>query len=129
MLPTHPPPGWIDGSKTPKLIPDKDAFRLVFLWLQPPLASNSQATARQAMRLKKVGLSDADKAVAQQVLMQFAFDYQQWVLARTLPNAAQQSDALVQQTRDAFAQRLSADGNAKLAAFVQASKSHMAVKP
>jgi hypothetical protein len=119
------PPGWIDGSKDPNLIPDRVAYRMVFLSLLLPNSPDQTAFARQQARLNRIGLSDTDKAVLMEALVTFGSDYSAWrrnqVKGQIWP--------IVNQTQSQLQSQLSADGNAKFAAYVALAKTHMVLGP
>jgi hypothetical protein len=127
------PPGFIDGSKTPDLIPDHAAFRLVFLSLTMS-ASTQNAMARQDAFVDKVGLSDVDKATLKRVLITFASEHsalEQAIAAKGSgsPELLAQGWTIVQATRDLLTHQLTAEGNARLVQYVIRAKAHMRVRP
>ena len=69
------PPGAIDGSKTPDLIPDTVALRLVFSAFRIPAAAPEEQIARAAKRqellLKRLNLTDADKSAFRATFVSF----------------------------------------------------------
>jgi len=129
------PPGVIDGSKTPGLIPDQAAFRLVFLSLAVPPSPDNKALARQEAFLKKIGLSDADKTTLKRALVTFAANHAVWQqnLAANItggsPELLAQGWVIVKNTRDLLTNELTTDGNSKLIQYVTLAKLHMRVVP
>ena len=124
------PPGWVDGSKNPELIPDHASYRLVLVHL------SSLDTTRQDTRIKMMGLSADDGQRLKNEVALFHKDYDQWkakagVAAGAPPS--QQDDqaarALVLASRDAIKKQLSADGAAKFSAYVEKEKARMIVNP
>jgi hypothetical protein len=130
------PPGFVDGSKNPGLIPDRAAYRLVLLSLSTSASPTTQETAKQEAVLKRMGLSDTDKTALKQALITFGAANSQWqreVAAGGPGGGSSQLDsagwANVENTRQVLAQQLTSDGNAKLAQFVTQAKTHMIVRP
>ena len=123
---TKLPPGWVDGSKTPNLIPDRIAYRLVFMSLMLPASPDQTAINRQETRLKQIGFSATDETVLKQTLTMFASSYS--TLKQTNGEAAQ-TWALVQATRSSLQTQLSADGNSKFSAYVALEKQRMIANP
>jgi hypothetical protein len=129
------PPGFIDGSKTPVLIPDSLAFRLVFLNLRLPTTADQAAVRRQNSKLNSMGLTDADATAMKGLLNQFDVEYTAW--QSSAPNATvatqsvvdAQANAIVQRMRDALIRTLAPDGVAKVFVYVQQAKSRMLVRP
>ncbi len=56
------PPGTIDGSKNPELIPDELAYKMVLLSLIEPQNPTDAQKARQGAKIRMTGLSDGDAA-------------------------------------------------------------------
>ncbi|MBB5061190.1 hypothetical protein HDF16_005926 [Granulicella aggregans] len=129
------PPGVIDGSKTPELIPDSTAFRLVFLSLRVPQSPTEGDLKKQEMHFKRIGLSDVDKAAARDVLSHFHTAYHQWQTKYIqtsnpidMTAARSEREAIVEETTASFINQLSSDGATKLAKFVQSAKVRMIVR-
>ena len=129
------PPGFVDGSKNPDLIPDSAAYRLVFLSLKPPDAADQSGLVRQSAALAATGLSAADLETLKQQLAAFAASYKAWqaqaASAQSADRAALHAQvvSLVLATRDAVVKELSPDGVIRLGAYVQKAKSRMVVRP
>lgn len=65
----------IDGSKTPSLVPDAVAFRLVFSGLaEPPNATEEQA-ARLNRKIASIAVTDYDRRVMSLILATFRAQY------------------------------------------------------
>jgi hypothetical protein len=123
------PPGWVDGSKTPNLIPDRAAYRLVFMRLMLPVSADATMIARQEARLTRIGLSAADATVLRQALASFADSYSSWVQTAGAGSTDDQAWAIVQATHNTLRAQLSSDGNSKFSAYVALEKRHMIAKP
>lgn len=54
------PPGFVDGSKNPELIPDYASYRLVMIHLSSLNSVTPSAASHQAAVVRQIGLSDAD---------------------------------------------------------------------
>jgi hypothetical protein len=123
---TSLPSGWVDGSKSPSLIPDRIAYRLTFinLMLHP---SEADSASRQEARIKQIGLSAADEAALKLVLATFASNYT--TLKQTPGATAAQAWELVQATQSSLISQLSGDGNSKFGAYVALAKTHMYANP
>lgn len=121
------PPGWIDGSKSPNLIPDRAAYRLIFIRLMLPVSPTQTEIERQQARLQAIGLSDADIKTVQQIVATFAATYSTY---KQTPGAtSNQAWAIVQVAQSSLLSQLSSDGISKFSAFVALEKTHMCVKP
>lgn len=121
------PPGWIDGSVSPNLIPDRMAYRLVFISLTLPASPSQHDLARQKAHLLQIGLSSADQTILLQAIAAFATAYSSWEQAAG--HTDDQAWAIVQNTRNALESQLSADGNSKFSAYVALAKRQMIAKP
>jgi hypothetical protein len=141
------PPGTINGAKNPELIPDNDAYRAVFIALAEPQNASDAQKARYQAKIASAGLSaddteafrvilaalqtqlDALNAQANQILARDPLplagtpDYQQ------LLDLSKQSQPVFAQAMSALPARLSADGVAKLQAYVQNEKRGMKYLP
>jgi|SRR5579871_1051561 len=123
------PPGFVDGSKNPSLIPDTAAYRLVFISLILPPSPDSTALARHSALIAQVGLSAADRAAMENALAAFGESYSAW-RASALPASVDNGvAALVQQYQNLIFSTLSGDGVAKVMKFVQNAKTRMVVRP
>jgi hypothetical protein len=136
QAPSTSPPGLVDGSKNPELIPDSAAYRLVFISLMAktiPDSGDPKALARRNAALHATGLSSGDQAVLIQELAGFSEQYKSWQTQLAGPaNAASrkaQVASLVLATRNALIKQLSPDGAATFVSYVQARKSRMVVRP
>jgi hypothetical protein len=140
------PPGSIDGSRSPELIPDVVAFRLFFSALaeSPQTAalvpgtpeitfSAPEPSARQRAILYPVQLGDGD----QRILVQAASDFKDRLVNATAvnsaaspaPEGAAQSrltlDEIAQSAVTALKSKMSPDGFQRLQTFVQGQKRYM----
>jgi hypothetical protein len=130
------PPGFVDGSKTPDLIPDSAAYRLVFLNLLGPNSLDQTILAGTYPPIAKIGLSSPDAEALQEALRQFGSAYSDWQKAfeqasrLSIPtqSLAARVDAIVQDTRDLLQKRLSSSGQAKFASYVKNAKKRMIVR-
>lgn len=96
---TQFPPGTIDGSKTPSLIPDATAYRLVFRALaEPPNASLAQV-ARQKRKLSRIVSSEAEYLGFSAALADFQVKYFA-LLAQYRPKQSQAPSQSFVATRD-----------------------------
>lgn len=128
------PPGFIDGTKTPDLIPDGVAYRLVFMSLVPSPAGDAKAIAAQDAHMKFIGLQDADRAILQQVVATFGGEYSNWQRstagsANNSTTSTTQIDQIVQTALDSVITELSSKGSAKFIQYVTRAKSRMVVHP
>lgn len=128
------PPGWVDGSQHPELVPDSAAYRLILLSLRAPAAQSEMA--RYTAKWKKIGLSPSDTATAQRIVAEFDVQYSAWqavqqAVRNTVSGAAPKTDAatIVQQAVGALNAQLTPAGDIKFSAFVQAAKARMIVHP
>ena len=141
------PPGTIDGAKNPELIPDDVACRLVLLAVAEPQDASDAQKARFRAKIGSAGLTDDDAAALLVIVgaLQKQLDalnaQANQILARDpLPLAGtpdyQQLVELSKQRQPVFAEamsalpaRLSADGAARLQAYVQNQKRGMKYLP
>jgi hypothetical protein len=123
------PPGWVDGSKTPSQVPDRAAYRLVFIRLKLPDSPDQDAVSRQGRRLTRIGLSASDTTILKQALATFAGNYSAWARNPRGGATDDQAWAIVQATQTLLRAQLSNDGNVKFAAYVALEKTHMIVRP
>jgi hypothetical protein len=141
------PPGTIDGAKNPELIPDDVAYRLVLLAVAEPEDASDAQKARFRAKIAPAGLNEADTEAFRLILaaLQKQLDalnaQANQILARDpMPLAGtpdyQQLVELSKQRQPVFAEamsalpaRLSADGVAKLQAYVQNEKRRMKYLP
>jgi len=128
------PPGFIDGSKTPSLIPDSVALRLVFLSLVLPPEADQRALASQESHMKRIGLGDADRAVLKQIIAGFASDYANWqrpvrTQAGSGASAEDQAGLIVEMARESVTSQLSSDGSTRFIEYVTLAKSRMISHP
>jgi hypothetical protein len=128
------PPGTIVGAKSPELIPDSTAFRLVFLSLRAPESPSATDLKKQSSRLKHIGFSDDDAVAAKNIIDDFGTAYDDWQTkfrqtssSIDIPTAKSERDAIVQETLGRVMKQLSPAGAAKLAQYVQAAKVRMVV--
>ena len=126
------PPGLIDGSKNPGLIPDYAAYRLVLLSLQLPASPDQNAISRQNAKLARIGLSKSDTQALSNLIAGFSVSYSQWLTAAGVHHddaAEQRVQALVLTTRDSILKILSHGGATSFAQYVEREKAHMVVRP
>jgi len=128
------PPGTIDGAKSPELIPDSTAFRLVFLSLRAPTSPNATDLKKQSSLLKHIGFSDDDAVAAKNIINDFGTAYDDWQRkfrqtssSIDVPNARSERETIVQETLGRVMKQLSPVGAAQLAQYVQAAKARMVV--
>lgn len=128
------PPGTIDGAKTPELIPDSTAFRLVFLSLRAPESPSATDLKKQSSRLRHIGFSDDDALAAKNIISDFGTAYDDWQrkFSQTnssldVSNARSERETIVQETLGRIMKELSPVGAARLAQYVQAAKARMVV--
>jgi hypothetical protein len=145
--PAADPPGTIDGSKNPELIPDDVAYRLVLLAVAEPENASDAQKARFRAKIASAGLKEEDteafrvilgalqkqldalSAQAAQIMARDPLplpgtpDYQQLV------DLSKQRDPVFVEAMSALPARLSADGVAKLQAYVQNAKRGMKYLP
>ena len=137
------PPGTIDGSKTPELIPDATAYRLFFAAISEPSIKTSREAERERVKLLPAELTPEDLQVVIAVLDSF-FDQKRDLelrykkLRSGVSTAAKanieqalstERDALVSNTRDTLSSRLSIEGLLKLDRLVQREKARMIMAP
>jgi len=137
----HPQGMVIDGAVNPELIPDSTAYRLWFVTVSRPANATEGETKHQAAQLGKIGLNSADLSALIPVLGAFNSQYRglfqsyneeataAWKRGES-PDVASlriQRDQIVQSIRDTLRSRLSADGYARLDAYVKAEKKTMRI--
>jgi hypothetical protein len=141
---TQVAPGTVDGSKSPELIPDNVAYRLVFVSLAIPPNATAAQQRRQGAFLARIGLNESDSLVLLTKLSSF---YTRYADFRKHENDAadqargtgvpidgtwvrlsiQRRDALVQSVRDELRTVLSPNGMNLLDTFVQKEKRGMTI--
>lgn len=138
---TSQPPGLIDGSKNPELIPDSTAYRLFLLTVAVPLDASPAELKRQYALLRWSGLDENDIQPAVEILSEFRSQYDQLVKqynesaaeadkaggAPDLQTFLYQRDALVKYMCERLKLNLTATGMARLDAHVQQEKRGMKV--
>ena len=132
------PPGTIDGSKTPDLIPDIVAYRLVFVAFSEPPNPTAEQASRQHAKLGSLELSKPDIDIFSSELSRFHDRYRQLIAGQT-PNTPatddargafiQARDAIVSDTVAALESRGSANAIIRFKAFVLSEKKHMTMAP
>jgi len=127
------PPGWVDGSKNPQLIPDHASYRLILMHLSEVMSDTGpRAALRQDNRFKRIGLSDTDTQTLKTYVALFTQDYNQWK-TKAGTNPSEQDDAtakaMVLATRDMLLKSLTPDGVGKLVKYIEGEKVRMVVKP
>jgi hypothetical protein len=123
------PAGWVDGSKSPELIPDHSSYRLVLTHLCSVI---SAPILKQSATYSQIGLSAADTLVLQNQVVAFDASYSQWKAQAALSPSAndeQNAQAIVLATRDALIKRLTPGGASRFVQYVQQEKAHMIVRP
>ncbi len=141
------PPGTIDGSKNPELIPDTVAYRLVLLAIaEPENATNAQQARFRAkiagarlgeddiqMLLGIVGpfqnQMDALTTQAMQILTRDPLPFPGTPDYQSLTGLSKQREPIFNQAMSALPARLSADGAARLQAYVESAKRGMKYLP
>lgn len=135
------PSAMIDGSQSPDLIPDSNAYQLVLSNLSEFPNPSEEDAERQRAFLRGIGLSDADIKASIPVLADFKIQSSQLIeeynasvnLANesgTIPDLAsflRRLDAPVQVTRSELSMALSAAGMNRFDAYVQGEKVHMQI--
>jgi hypothetical protein len=124
----------IDGSKTPELIPDSTAFRLVLVGLAEPPNPTSAQAARQRRKLSQFVATESDRQIFSFLLANFYAQYaalrDQYRSTRGLNNTnpfAPLRDALVSNTTSQLANLVSPDAAARFRLFVQDAKRRMLI--
>jgi hypothetical protein len=124
----------IDGSKTPELIPDSTAFRLVLCGLAEAPNATSDQVARQTRKLSMFVTTEADRKVFASLLSNFYAQYAalraQYKATRGLNNIqpfAPLRDALVSETITQLANQLTSTSMARFRTFVTAAKQRMII--
>lgn len=131
---THPgspnlPPGTIDGSKTPELVPDRVAFRLVLLSLLVPARADEKHFKKQQVIFERMGLSNADRSTFLEVLTVFESGYSAAMASKAATGIKPDPQiwSVVQSARDTLQSRLTTEGNTKFIQFVTNAKKRMIV--
>jgi len=111
----------VKGSDRPELIPDEEAYRLIFM-----------TAAKNSSYLQGFPLSPEDAKVATRVIVNYQKNFQLLLdsQSKTYDPKLQQeflaeANRLLKQTRDNLADKMTAEGYTALEAFVQLSKSAM----
>lgn len=135
------PPGSIDGSKNPELIPDVVAYRLFFVAVATSPQPTEAQVRRQRAFLGRIKLPDTDRRLLVSHLAKFRTEYEDFK-ARENDAADQQRaqgisvdaqasiarrDALVQRHIDELKRKLTPDGMAALNAHIQKEKRNMVI--
>jgi hypothetical protein len=138
--PNPDPPGTIDGAKTPELIPDETAWRMVFLGIAEPEAATEEQKARAQAKIASIGLNKQDAEAFLYMLSQFQTRLDgltaQMVeiqnrspMMHPLSTDAEQMRELLEQTYQLYADttaalpaKLSPEGLEKLQAYMQETK-------
>jgi hypothetical protein len=141
------PPGMIDGAKNPDLIPDEAAYRVVFLAFAEREDATDDEKARYRAKICPAGLAQDDEAALFVILSTFkkeTDDLQSQASAILATDPLPHPDStdyqklldLDMQGRAAFGEamsalpaRLTADGVAKLDAYVKGEKRRMKYTP
>jgi len=141
------PPGTIDGSKNPELIPDDVAYRMVFVGVAEREDSTEAEKARFRAKIASAGLDDEDSEALFRVLAAFQKqvdalnaqaqeirvrspiplagtpDYQQLV------ELSKKRQPVFREAMSALPARLSLEGAAKFQTYVQNEKRRMKYRP
>jgi hypothetical protein len=144
----HPdPPGTIDGSKSPELIPDDDAYRLVLLGFAEPENPTPAQEARMRGKIAPAELDKDDTDALIRILEHFQtqldglrvqenavfaanpIPHPDSVGATKLAEISHERDGVFVEAMSALPARLSAPGAAKLHDFIQKQKHGMKVFP
>ncbi len=137
------PPGTIDGSKTPQLIPDATAYRLFFTAVSEPITKTAKEAERERVKLLRAQFSPEDLQAAVAIFDGFHQQRQALELryrkaistasssdkAGIERNMLAERDALVADTRDTLASALSTEGLLQLDRLIQREKSNMMMAP
>lgn len=134
-------PNLIDGVVHPELIPDAVAYRLylVSLSTDSTRSATEAEQTRQRAQLMSTGLAETDQQLFIGILSDFRSKYDALIAEHNQSAKAalahnettdvhtllKKLDDLVQSTRDTISVRLSAQGAAKLHAFVISEKKNM----
>jgi hypothetical protein len=135
------PPNVINGAEHPELIPDLVAYRLFFITVALESSATDGQKARQRAQLTTAGFGGEDIPRATSVLATFKTQYDYLVQHYNdsvdvanrsgrppdLQKFLNEQDELVQQTRDALAGVLTAEGMTKFQGMVQHEKRKMTV--
>jgi len=145
--PVPDPPGTIDGSKNPELIPDNTAYRLVFLALAEPQDPTPEQKARALGKMTPIGFSSDDAEAFLALLGEFdttmsSINAQLAQIAarspilspgstdaQTVLDLNNQTAQLFNNTIAALPSKLSAQGVAQLQTYVQQAKRGMKIIP
>lgn len=124
----------IDGSKTPDLIPDSMAFRLVLSGFAEPANPTPEQAARQRRKLANIAKTDADLKAFSAVLAGFQERYaemrKQYQKNPSLKFGspyAPSRDALVADTMDQLNQKITSDTMIRFRAYVMNAKARMVI--
>lgn len=141
------PPGTVDGSKNPELIPDEVAYRLFFLAVAEPQNASDDHKARARAKLNPTGLDEQDTETLLGALAEFRSqidplhtqaveirarspfphpDSTDWQQLKTL---GQQRDKVVRDTVTWVPTRLTPLGRQMLDAYLQEAKRGMKIIP
>ena len=126
----YPQSAAIDGSKTPDLIPDSTACRLVLLSLSLPLHPSPTDIAKQGYRLKRIGLTPFDSDTLTSLLTEFSSTYANWQLtfrSKSSADAIADRNGLISSFLVLVGQKLSPDGSARFKQYVQGEKTKMSI--
>lgn len=145
--PNPDPPGTIDGAKNPELIPDDNAWRMVFLGIAEPENATDEQKARAQAKIARIALSEEDAEAFLRLLAQFQtkldsltaqileIDKRSPIL-HPLSTDADKMGEIMKQTHQLYADtiaalpaKLSPEGLGKLRAYMQETKRTMKVIP
>jgi|ERR1700728_566886 hypothetical protein len=113
----------IDGAKTPYLIPDAIAYRLVMLSLTLPASPSKVDVFKQEARLQRMNLSESDRATVKAVMGQFGKDYETWIANAETSTLTR--DDITQRYLALLERQLTAEGLNAFRAYVMAEKVKM----
>lgn len=133
------PPGTIDGSVTPSLIPDSVAYRLFFVTVSEPTLPSASQVRRQRSRLAgaKLTSEEYDNVVAILSNFKAAHDSLQLKYSEIASHGGvidgntlnSERDAIVEHTRGELKNHLSRESMASLDAYIQKEKTRMKIIP
>lgn len=124
------PPGTIDGSVTPDLIPDNTAYTLFLRAIAESSSPTEAQRVRQKAKLAPIGLSADDYAVITTITGKLFDRLMAINAARSLHSASTDSEEkATQDTVNALNSSLSPDGLKRLEAHIKAEKKRMKLYP
>lgn len=142
MMPNMTAPvSTIDGSRNPELIPDSEAYKLLFLSLslEPSKPDDQVDAARRLAFVKQTGISDAEVAKVLTIMDEFRSQYETLTanynaaatadaakgIIEDLTHYGEDVDGLVSMTRLSLQGALQTDSLSKFQSHVQRLKRHI----